>query len=209
LSKRTSTLIVVSGPSGTGKSTILECVVEGLKNIRLAVSHTTRAPRANEVPGFDYHFVSPEEFDKLIDEDRFLEWAEVFGHRYGTGREEFERAQGDGYDLITDLDVQGADQVRQKVADAVTVFILPPSYKVLEERLRGRNKDSDAVIRRRLGVAIDELRHYREYDYVLVNNVLEECVRELKGVIRATRVRITRADAVAQSILKSFEQHNK
>jgi guanylate kinase len=114
----------------------------------------------------------------------------------------------DGLDLITDLDVQGAATVRSKIPDAVTVFILPPSYKVLEARLRGRKKDTDAVIKRRLAEAIAELRHYREYDYVLVNDRLEECVKELRGVIRATRARLDRAEAVAQSILTTFEEGN-
>jgi guanylate kinase len=199
-------MFVVSAPSGTGKSTILECVVEGLRNIRLAVSHTTRPPRKDEMDGGDYYFVTPTQFEKLVEADRFLEWAEVFGHRYGTSREEYERAMRDGMDLITDLDVQGAASVREKIPDAVTVFILPPSYKVLEERLRGRQKDASEVIERRLAAAIEELRRYREYDYVLVNDKLEECVKELRGVIRATRARLDRAEAVAQSILETFEE---
>jgi guanylate kinase len=206
LNRRGPTLFVVSAPSGTGKSTILECVLEGLKNIRLAVSHTTRPPRSGEAAGVDYHFVSAAEFQRLIDGDLLLEWAEVYGHRYGTAREEYESAQREGCDLITDLDVQGAATVRGKIPDAVSVFILPPSYKVLEQRLRSRDKDDEAVIRRRLALAIDELRHYREYDYVLVNDRLEECVKELRGVIRATRARIDRAETVGQAILETFEQ---
>jgi guanylate kinase len=209
-SKLAPTLIVVSAPSGTGKSTILECVLEGLENIRLAVSHTTRQPRPGEVDGGDYYFVTRDQFQKLIDEDRFLEWAEVYpGRFYGTSRDEYERAVRDGFDLITDLDVQGAAQVRLKIRDAVTVFILPPSYKVLASRLRGRAKDKEVDIKERLAMAISELRHYREYDYVLVNDRLEECVKELRGVIRATRARIDRADAVAQSILKTFEREQE
>jgi len=207
LSKRAPTMIVVSGPSGTGKSSILQCVHEGLKGIRLSVSHTTRSPRDGEVDGVHYYFVSPERFQQMVEADAFLEWAEVYGqHRYGTSRAEYERAGADGYDLIADLDVQGAATVREKIPDAVTVFILPPSYEVLEKRLRGRAKDDEAVMKRRLALAVDEIRHYREYDYILVNDRLEECVKELKGVIRANRVRINRADAVAQSILKTFEK---
>ena len=206
MSSRSPILIVVSGPSGTGKSTLLTCVMEGLKGIRIAVSHTTRPPRKDEVDGVHYYFVSPPQFQKMIERDDFLEWAEVYGYQYGTSRAEYENAARDAYDLITDLDVVGAATVRRKVADAVTVFILPPSYEVLVKRLRGRGKDDEAVVKRRLAVAIDEIRHYREYDYILVNDRLEECVKELKGVIRASRARINRADAVAQSILKSFEE---
>jgi guanylate kinase len=206
LSRRPPILIVVSGPSGTGKSTLLTCVMEGLKGIRIAVSHTTRPPRKDEVDGVHYHFVSPPQFQKMIERDDLLEWAEVYGYQYGTSRAEYDNAVHDGYDLMTDLDVVGAATVRRKVADAVTVFILPPSYEVLVKRLRGRGKDDEAVVKRRLAVAIDEIRHYREYDYILVNDRLEECVKELKGVIRASRARINRADTVAQSILKSFEQ---
>ena len=206
MSKSTPILIVVSGPSGTGKSTLITCVMEGLKGIRISVSHTTRPPRKGEADGVHYHFVSPPQFQKMIERDELLEWAEVYGYQYGTSRDEYDNAARDGYDLITDLDVVGAATVRRKIADAVTVFILPPTYDELKKRLRGRGKDDEAVMKRRLSHAIDEIRHYREYDYVLVNDRLEECVKELKGVIRANRARINRADAVAQSILKSFEQ---
>lgn len=205
MSERSPILIVVSAPSGTGKSTILKRVLESFPGIRPSVSHTTRPPRPGEADGVEYHFVSPGEFQKLIESGTLLEWAEVHGHRYGTAVSEYERALADGVDLITDLDVQGAAQVRQKVPDAVTVFILPPSYRDLEKRLRGRAKDGDDEIARRLAVAIEEIKHYREYDHVIVNDSLEECVKDLKGVIRATRSRITRADKVAQSILQSFE----
>ena len=206
MNKSTPILIVVSGPSGTGKSTLITCVMEGLKGIRISVSHTTRPPRKGEADGVHYHFVSPPQFQKMIERDELLEWAEVYGYQYGTSRAEYDNAARDGYDLITDLDVVGAATVRRKIADAVTVFILPPTYDELKKRLRGRGKDDEAVMKRRLSHAIDEIRHYREYDYVLVNDRLEECVKELKGVIRANRARINRADAVAQSILKSFEQ---
>jgi guanylate kinase len=199
-------LIVVSGPSGTGKSTLITCVMEGLKGLRISVSHTTRPRRGEEVEGVNYHFVSPPQFQKMIERDELLEWAEVYGYQYGTSRAEWENAVRDGYDLITDLDVVGAATVRRKIADAVTVFILPPTFAELKKRLRGRRTDDEAVMRRRLNHAIEEIRHYREYDYVLVNDRLEECVKELKGVIRANRARISRADAVAQSILKSFEE---
>jgi guanylate kinase len=207
--KRESTLFVVSAPSGTGKTTIIEAAIEGLKGVRRAVSHTTRPRRGDEMDGDSYYFVTPAQFQKLVDEEAFLEWADVYGHRYGTARAEYEKAQAGGYDLIKDVDIQGAATLRRQMPDAVSVFVLPPSYEELESRLRGRKNDAEAVILRRLTEAIDEVRHYREYDYVLVNDTVEECVKELRGVIRATRARIDRADAVAQSILKTFEDRNR
>jgi guanylate kinase len=198
-------LIVVSAPSGAGKSTVLLKVLEAMGSVRFSVSHTTRAPRPGEREGIQYHFVSEEEFGRLQGAGMFLEWAEVHGRRYGTSRSEYERAERDGVDLLLDLDVQGAAQVRLKFPDAVTVFVLPPSYEDLERRLRGRAQDDEESVRRRLETAREELGLYREYDYAIVNEDLDECVLALKSIIRAARCRTSRMDDAAARILRTFD----
>jgi guanylate kinase len=153
LSKRATSAIVVSGPSGAGKSTVLYRVLAEMPALRFSVSHTTRPPRLGEREGVDYHFVAPEHFEQLRQQGAFLEWAQVHSHSYGTAQAEYEQARRDGVDLLLDLDVQGAAQVRAKVPDAVTLFILPPSFQDLENRLRVRAQDDEASIRRRLQAA--------------------------------------------------------
>jgi guanylate kinase len=204
LSRRFSNLIVVSGPSGAGKSTVLNRVMAELDAIRFSVSHTTRIPRSGEKDGVEYHFVSRREFERLISEGAFLEWAEVHGEMYGTARAEYDRAAREGVDLLLDIDVQGADQVGQKFDDAVTVFVIPPSYTDLERRLRGRGPDDEATFQRRLAVAGQEMAHFRKYQYAIVNVDLEASVEALKTVIRAARLRTSRVAETAEKILSTF-----
>lgn len=203
-SERRPGAIVVSAPSGSGKSTVLRRVLRELGEIRFSVSHTTRPPRPGETDGVEYHFVSREAFETLRKERRLLEWAEVHGHFYGTTSAEYERAQAEGVDLLLDLDVQGAAQVRLKLPDAVTVFILPPSYADLERRLRGRGQDDDATIRRRLEAAREEMEVFTTYDHILINDDLEGCVEDLKSVIRAARRRSGSMREVAQRVIETF-----
>jgi guanylate kinase len=198
-------VIVVSAPSGTGKSTILGRVLRELGGIRFSVSHTTRPRRDTEQHGREYHFVSEAAFEEHRARGDFLESAEVYGHRYGTSRAELLRAETEGVDLLLDVDVQGAHQVRRKLEDAVSVFILPPSWTDLERRLRGRGQDDLAAITRRLDAAREEIRHYYTYDYVLVNDDLDACVEDLKSVIRAARRRTSRMRDAARSVLTTFE----
>lgn len=204
MSERVSSLFVVSAPSGAGKSTVLRQVLSGLEGLRFSVSHTTRSPRPGEQDGVQYHFVSETEFQRLIDAGQFLEWAQVHRHRYGTSRGEYERAAAQGLDLLLDLDVQGAAQVRRQFPGAVTVFLLPPSFQALEARLRGRAQDDEATVRLRLRGALEEVRRYAEYDYVLVNDDLDDCAGALTSIVRVARLRAIFQRAAARRVLDSF-----
>jgi guanylate kinase len=197
-------LIVVSAPSGTGKSTILKRVLAEVPRLRFSVSHTTRAPRPGEQDGVQYHFVSYETFEAMIKADRLLEWATVHGERYGTARAEYDTACAAGQDLLLDIDVQGAAQVRDRFEDALSVFILPPSAESLEARLRGRGHDPEASIKTRLKNARSELESYRDYDYVVVNDDLESCVHALQCIIRAARFRTSQTGPTADRVLATF-----
>jgi guanylate kinase len=202
--KRRSNLIVVSAPSGTGKSTLLARILAHDAGLRFSVSHTTRAPRAGERDGVQYHFVARPAFDAMIADNQLLEWAEVHGQRYGTSLAEYEAACAAGQDLLLDIDVQGAAQVRARFKDALAVFILPPSASALESRLRGRAQDQEAAIRTRLGNAKSELQRYRDYDYVVVNDDLESCLNALQCIIRAARCRTSQVEEKVQGILATF-----
>lgn len=200
-----ASLIVVSGPSGTGKSTVLKRVLARVPALRFSVSHTTRGPRPGEREGVEYFFVDDAAFQRMVDEDRFLEWAHVHVSRYGTSRAEAERAERDGVDLLLDLDVQGAAQVRRAHRDAVTVFILPPSYAALEQRLAGRGA-GDPSLPTRLDAAAREAALYGDYDFCLVNDDLDRTVDQLSAIVQAARLRTSRVDSVAREILGTFPQ---
>jgi len=206
LSERRPTVIVVSAPSGSGKTTVLARVLRELGGIRFSVSHTTRSPRGAERDGVEYHFVDRAAFARLRDEGGLLEWAEVHGNLYGTGVAELEKAKAAGVDILLDLDVQGAAQVRRRIPDAVTVFVLPPSYEVLEHRLRGRGQDDEAAIRRRLAAAGREIGAFENYDYAIVNEDLDACVEELKSIVRAARCRVAVVGERARAIEGTFER---
>jgi guanylate kinase len=209
LSSPAPNAIVVSAPSGSGKSTVLRRVLDELDGIRFSVSHTTRPPRPGEREGVEYHFVERPAFEALRAEGALLEWAEVHGQLYGTARAEYEAAQREGVDLLMDLDVQGAAQVRLRIPEAVTVFILPPSFADLEQRLRGRGQDGEGAIRRRLEAAREEMDLFDSYDHTLINDRLESCVEDLKAVIRAARSRTRGMRQAARRILATFPQPRK
>ena len=197
-------MIVMSAPSGAGKSTVLERVLKDVAGLRFSVSHTTRPPRHGEVDGVHYHFVNRQGFDALREAGGLLEWARVHGELYGTGRAELEAARREGVDLLLDLDVQGAAQVRVAIPDAVSIFLLPPSYEALERRLRGRGADDEATIERRLARAAEEVQLYRHYDYVVVNEDLPSCAAAVDTIIAAARCRTSRAEPRARRILETF-----
>jgi guanylate kinase len=197
-------LIVISAPSGTGKTTVVDRLIERTEGLARSRSSTSRAARAGEVDGVDYNFVSREQFDELVAADAFLEWAEIFGHRYGTVRAETEATLAKGRDLVLTIDVQGARQVRRRMPEAVAIFVLPPSYEVLESRLRGRNKDPETAIARRLATARNEVDAVEEYDYVVVNDDLDRCVEEVKAIVVAERARLSRRGPVVTPIIGTF-----
>jgi guanylate kinase len=197
-------LFVVSAPSGTGKTTVVERLVQVVPDLTMSRSYTSRPARAGERDGVDYNFVSRATFEAMVGRGEFLEHADVFGNLYGTGRTDAERLMASGKDVVLVIDVQGAGQVRATGITLVTVFVLPPSFDVLEQRLRGRGKDSDAAIRRRLDTARAEVASYDEYDYVVVNDDLDACVMAMRSIIMAERVRRERMRHKADAILRTF-----
>jgi guanylate kinase len=187
-------LVVVSAPSGAGKTSLCEWVVAAVPNLVHSVSHTTRAPRPHEVNGRDYHFVDEPTFRSMVACGGFAEWAHVHGHLYGTSRTVLEAYFAAGQDAILDIDTQGAAILRESHPSGVFVFIVPPSWDVLERRLRQRHSDADAEIRQRLARAREEVRHYTEYQYVIVNDDFTRAAEELKAIILAERRRSSRVD---------------
>ncbi len=197
-------LFVVSAPSGTGKTTVAEKLAEVLPGVVLSRSYTSRAARPGERDGVDYHFISRARFEAMVADGEFLEWADVFGNLYGTCASETERLLAQGHDVVLVIDVQGASQVRDRGLALVSVFVLPPSYAILEQRLRGRSKDSDEAIRRRLVVARSEVTSYHDYDYLVINDSLDSAVAALSAIILAERARVTRMRHEADRIILTF-----
>ncbi len=202
-------LFVVSAPSGTGKTTVAERLVGRLPDLELSRSYTSRQARAGEQDGVDYHFVARDRFEAMIAAGEFLEWADVFGNLYGTCGPETERLLSAGRDVVLVIDVQGAQQVRECGLAFVSIFVLPPSFTVLEQRLRGRSKDSDAVIQRRLDVASSEVSGYHDYDYVIVNDELDVAVDALRAIVMAERARVHRMRPVADAIINTFPKRDQ
>jgi guanylate kinase len=176
-------LYVVSAPSGAGKTSLVKALMEREPRIRFSVSYTTRKPRPNEVPGRDYHFVSMERFAEMAGRDEFLEHAQVFDNCYGTGVRAVQEALANGEQLLLEIDWQGARQVRARLPEARSIFILPPSRSSLEQRLRARSTDSEAVIERRLRDAAEDLGHWNEFDYVVINDRFEQALEDLRAIV--------------------------
>lgn len=187
-------IFIVSAPSGAGKTTLCKQIISTLDNIRPSVSFTTRLPRVGEIPDEDYRFVSEEEFKGMIDSGDFVEWARVHGNLYGTSRRKLEELVNAGYDALLDIDTQGARQIRKFFNNAVYIFILPPSMKELKNRLERRMSNSADDMNRRLERAVDEIREYNMYDYVIVNDVIETSLKKLAAIITAERLRSNKID---------------
>jgi guanylate kinase len=192
-------LYVVAAPSGAGKTSLVKALMEREPRIRFSVSYTTRTPRTTEIPGRDYHFVSPERFEAMVANGEFLEHAKVFDNCYGTGVRTVQEALANGEQLLLEIDWQGARQVRARLPEAVSIFILPPSRLALEQRLRGRSTDSDQVIQRRLRDAANDLSHWNEFDYVVINDNFDQALEDLQAIVenRGRQLESTRAE-VAQ-----------
>lgn len=197
-------LFVVSAPSGTGKTTIVERLVHCVPDLGLSRSYTSRSIRPGEINGIDYNFITREQFEAMARAGAFLEWADVFGNYYGTSAADSERELAAGRDLVLVIDVQGARQVRSRRSGTVGVFVLPPSFPVLEQRLRGRSKDSEEAIERRLETARAEIAAFTEYDYLVVNDELQACVDRLTAIVLAERARLRTMRPAVEEIVQTF-----
>src|SRR6266853_5406104 len=200
-----TTVFIISAPSGSGKSTLVKTVRDIVPNLEFSISYTTRNLRGVEENGREYYFITREEFEKMVRNDEFLEHADVFGNYYGTARTFLRKAETDGTDLLLDIDVQGAEQIKRKLPEAVSIFILPPNRSELERRLRKRSQDAEEVIQRRLETASREIENYEKYDYILVNDRLEDSVEALKAILLSERLRRSgRADANLSARAEKF-----
>jgi guanylate kinase len=197
-------LFIVSAPSGTGKTTLVERLVQVMPNLTMSRSYTSRPARPGEQNGVDYNFISRERFDSMVHEGAFLEWADVFGHCYGTSKVDTQALLAQGRDVVLVIDVQGARQVRNRGIDNVSVFVLPPSAAILEQRLRGRSKDSEDQIQRRLQVACREVDEYLQYEYVVINDELDAAVERLASIVRAERAHVKVMRHEAERVIGTF-----
>ena len=197
-------LIVVSSPSGGGKGTLIDRVLKTVDGVSLSISYTTRAPRGSEQNGREYFFVSTAAFEEMIRRGEFLEWANVYGHLYGTHRDQVERERALGSDIILEIDVQGAESIRHKVADPITIFILPPSSALLRQRLVARKTDSPADLEQRLRGAPSEVEQYKYFDYVILNDDVNRASAQLASVIYAERARRQRQEVSLKNTLLDF-----
>ncbi len=195
-------LFVITAPSGAGKSSLIQGLLAAERGIALSVSYTTRPPRSGEADGREYHFVALREFEAMLERGEFLESAEVHGHRYGTSQKVIEKARASGLDLVLEIDWQGAEQVRRLHPDAIGIFILPPTMRELERRLRARAQDADAVIQRRLANAAEEMTHAVEFKYAIINNNFDDALLDLRAVVRAERLAVARQLARHPEVFK-------
>jgi len=198
---RRGLMLVLSSPSGAGKTSLARALLDAGVGVAMSVSVTTRPPRPGEIEGLDYRFIDRAQFDRMVSAGELLEWARVFGHLYGTPRRPVDEALAAGRDVLFDIDWQGTQQLRERArSDLVSVFVLPPSAAELERRLRSRAQDADAVIRMRMTKAADELSHWAEYDYVIVNNDFDQAFAETKSILAAERLRRERQPGLSEYV---------
>lgn len=205
LMKTSGNLFIVTAPSGAGKTSLVRALLNDDPNVRLSISYTTRAPRPGEADGVDYHFVDEAEFQRMLGAGEFLESAHVHGAYYGTSQSVIEAQLREGHDLVLEIDWQGAAQVRSLYSHGIGIFILPPSLEALEQRLRGRAQDSDAVIARRLAAAREEISHVGEFDYVIINDQFDAALQDLLAIARAQRLRGEKQLWRHQELLRNFK----
>ncbi len=206
MATRRGSLVIVSAPSGTGKTTLVERLVETVPDMVMSRSYTCRPVRSGETDGVDYNFIDGSRFDAMVEAEAFLEWATVFGHRYGTSAEDTERHRREGKDVVLVIDVQGASQVRAQGVDSVSIFIMPPSYGVLEDRLRRRSGSdvTEDVLERRLTTARSEVSARDAYDYIVVNDELDTCVDQLRCIVISERLRLAAMRDQADQVARTF-----
>lgn len=197
-------LYIVSAPSGAGKTSLVKALLERDSQVVVSVSHTTRPRREGEIEGVDYNFVTPEQFETKIENGQFLEYAEVFGNKYGTSQVWVKEQLDKGLDVILEIDWQGAEQVRRLMPEARSVFILPPSREVLERRLRGRGTDTEEVIQKRLSKTVSEISHYSEFDYLIINDDFETALADLASIFRSARLTQDRQQSRHEALLSEL-----
>ncbi len=206
MKNKKNSVFIISAPSGSGKTTLIDLLLSENPSLLFSISHTTRPSRPGERDGVEYFFINEKQFEQMIREDRFLEWAEVHGHFYGTSREMLNQAEQNNRDLILDIDVQGAALVRQKMPEAISIFILPPSYSALKTRLLSRQKDSQEVMLNRLENARKEILRYSEFDYIIINDDLQSASKSLSSIIHSSNSLREKQTERIESILKNFEK---
>jgi guanylate kinase len=203
-SQRRGILFVVSAPSGGGKGTLIQRVLNKVPDLSYSVSFTTRAPRSGEIDGREYFFVTPEKFEQMVAANEFLEWAYVHSQRYGTSRQQVSREISEGRDIILEVDVQGAASVRELIVDSVSIFILPPSFEVLKQRLKARGTDSLEELDLRMRNAPRELEHYSAFQYLIINQDADRAADDLRAIIQAERTRLSRQESQIKKIVNAF-----
>ncbi|MCF6288372.1 MAG: guanylate kinase [Proteobacteria bacterium] len=204
--KLIGTLFIVSAPSGTGKTSLVNALVRDTNHLKLSISSTTRPIRPREIDGYHYHFIATEKFQQKITAGDFLEYAEVFGNNYGTSQEAVDKMLREGHDVVLEIDWQGAQLIKKRRADAISIFILPPTIEALRERLETRGQDSKQVIEMRMKKSIYEISHYHEADYLIINDDFEDALKGLKTIVRAHRLETAKQAAINAAIIKRLLQ---